>query len=141
MKVTSSACNIAIKDLKCLFDLSQPYGTFKLDMNVAYERAISFCLLRLAASHERFIFSHVSLDGEEINLVQILSPLERLASEGGEAGLSHLESLEIIKDRLSDKGYAKRLFKRVEGLFKALESHQKGNTIKIVGIGYAYISY
>jgi hypothetical protein len=137
--VTSSACNIAIKDLKCWFDLSQPYGAFKLDMNVAYERAISFFLLRLAANHERFIFDKASLNGEEINLVQILSPLERLVSEGGEAGLGHLESLEMIRNRLSDNGYAERLFKRVEGLFKVLGSHQKGNTIKIVGRGNAYI--
>lgn len=140
MKVTSSACNIVIKDLKCWFDLSQPYGTFKLDMNIAYERAISFCLLRLAASHERLIFSHASLNGKEINLVQILSPPERLASEGGGAGHSHLGCLEIIRNRLSDKGYAERLFNRVEGLFNLLDGYQKGNPIKIVGIGYAYIS-
>jgi hypothetical protein len=139
MKVTSSSCNIAIKDLKCWFDLSQPYGAFKLDMNVAYERAISFFLLRLAANHERFIFSNALLNGEDINLVQILSPPERLVSEGGEAGLGHLESLEIIRNRLSDNGYAERLFKRVEGLFKVLDSHQKGSTINIVERAYGYI--
>ena len=57
--ITSSGCNIDLKDPNSWFDLSRPCGSYTLDLNNPYERAVSFALLRLVAGHQR-----MSITGE-----------------------------------------------------------------------------
>lgn len=59
VEITSSGCNIDVRDENAWFDLSCPCGMYKLNLSCPYDRAISFALLRLVASHQR-----ISVTGE-----------------------------------------------------------------------------
>lgn len=83
-------------------------------MECSYDRAVAFALLRLTASHQRITFSESTYNGEKLNLIQILSPIERLIKDENPHGLNHLESLEKIKRLLNRKKYAEEIFKKID---------------------------
>ena len=136
-QVTSQGCNIAVKDPNCWFDYGDPYGPFDLNLSCSYDRAVAFALLRLAASHQRIIFSECSYDNAELHLQQVLSPIEPLMCDLIPTGLSHLESLEDIKTLLCKKGYAATLFKRVDTESKELiDVDQLRKALQIIGFDF-----
>jgi hypothetical protein len=53
VEITSSGCNIDIKDPNTWFDFSSPCGVYNLNLSCPYDRAVSFALLRLTAGHQR----------------------------------------------------------------------------------------
>ena len=107
-------------------------------MECSYDRAIAFALLRLTASHQRIVFSESSYNGNELNLMQILSPIEPLVENGNPKGLSHLENLEKIKHLLSKKQYSVEIFKKVDKKNAGhIDVHDVKEAMQIIGFDFS----
>ena len=107
-------------------------------MECSYDRAIAFALLRLTASHQRIVFSESSYNGNELNLMQILSPIEPLVENGNPRGLSHLENLEKIKHLLSKKQYSEEIFKKVDKKNAGhIDVHDVKEAMQIIGFDFS----
>ena len=107
-------------------------------MECSYDRAVAFALLRLTASHQRIVFSESSYNGNELNLMQILSPIEPLVEDGNSQGLSHLENLEKIKHLLSNKQYSEEIFKKVDKKSVGhIDVHDVKEAMKIIGFDFS----
>ena len=107
-------------------------------MECSYDRAVAFALLRLTASHQRIVFSESSYNGNELNLMQILSPIEPLVEDGNSKGLSHLENLEKIKHLLSNKQYSEEIFKKIDKKNVGhIDVHDVKEAMKIIGFDFS----
>jgi hypothetical protein len=80
VKVTATGCNVLIKDIDSKFDMTSPDGMYELDMTSPYERAISYKLLRLIASHETYVFHRFAYLPESF---QPIFPTESVFVSGG----------------------------------------------------------
>lgn len=68
VKISAEHCNVSIKDSveshRTEFDICSPDGNYSLNLGDPYEYAIAAKLLRIAACHPTFVFSHCSISCE-----------------------------------------------------------------------------
>ena len=58
VKVSAANCNITMRDSKCWFDMNKQIREYKLQMEIPFERAIAFALLRYVAFHPTCVFKY-----------------------------------------------------------------------------------
>lgn len=58
-KISSTGCNMGLKDDLCWFDQSYPCRSYELDLSDPYSRAVAFDVLRIAANHETYVLQNV----------------------------------------------------------------------------------
>lgn len=62
VKISTSDCNITIRDSLCWFDFANPLREYDLNMEDGFERAVALVLLYVVAGHQSYIFDSVSHD-------------------------------------------------------------------------------
>jgi len=62
VRISTSGCNITIRDYLCWFDFSNPLREYDLDLEDGFQRAIALVLLYVVAGHQSYIFDSISHD-------------------------------------------------------------------------------
>ena len=113
--VSARNCNVIMRngqnnsDDGCNFDISNPTGTYVLQLTHPFQRAVAFALLRMVANHPTRIFREVKCNGVVVDLEQSIrtESIEFM----NQKRRSVVENLRAVVNSASNLDAATKLFK------------------------------